>query len=918
MRGSKEHSGAQWCAAGATAMKGANPPGRLGWAGQRMAALAGRARHAPAILMYHRVARAACDPWGLCVTPENFRTQLAALKRHRTVMAMDDLVDALASARVPPRATALTFDDGYADNFVVAKPILEELRVPATMFLTSGIVGCEQPFWWDELAHLVLLNRNAARFDLEVAGARLAGQWDDMGTIPSDLPRWRVHHPTDDPRRLAYIRLWQALQAMPSSEREHAMGALKGALPHDGAHEAATFPMSREAAGALASSLISIGGHGRTHTPLPLLESELLHDEVAGGRAEVASLTAGQPPAGFAFPHGEHDAVTRQAVADAGYRWAVTTRRAKVDPRACNLFALPRIAAQDWSGAMLLLRLRLVDARAGDEEAHPASPAPKAPAGHDDRSTRNPPTVAVVIPTYNRAGYLRDALRSVREQTRPVDEIIVVDDGSDDDTAAVVAQFPGVTFIRQANAGPSAARNAGIRAARADYVLCLDSDDVLVPSGIESSLACMAENPGVAFTYGAFSYADASLRPISRPHFSALPHQAYRDLLQGNAVAMLGTVLFDRGKLLAAGGFDPALDRAEDYDLFLRLAREHPIAGDPALVARYRRHGGNLTERSDEMLRAALAVQERNRPDESDAAGMRAYRRGKKRLARIIASGAWQAGTAKSGTAKRKERLAMARVAPLSSIAAVAWRLARRTLPESVAERLREAVHGQRRAVWPVQMGDLQRTRPIGRYKGFERGTPIDRHYVEKFLARHSGYIIGRVLEAEDDGYSLRFGTKVERQDVLHVKPGAPRATIVGDLSRPGTLPQGVFDCMVLTFTLEFIYDLSSAVREIWNGLRPGGVALVALPGVGSQDRSEFTQFWSFTQASATRLFADVFGPGNVEVEAFGNVYAAVCFLEGLALEEVEKTWLDEFDPDYPVVITVRARRAPEPSPNPR
>jgi peptidoglycan/xylan/chitin deacetylase (PgdA/CDA1 family) len=336
--------------------------GALGRAGRRLAALAGRGRSAPAILMYHRVARPMCDPWGLCVTPERFREQLGTLKRHRTVMAMDDLVDALASGQIPPRATAITFDDGYADYFAVAKPLLDDAQVPATMFLTSGIIGSERPFWWDELTHLVLLNRRAVRFDLAVAGVRLAGEWDAQVAPPPDLARWRVHHPTSDPRRTAYARLWRALPARPSNDRDIAMDRLRVELRNDGdiAGEDLALPMSASAARRLASPVIGVGGHGRTHSPLPLAASEQLADEVAVGRAEVTSLTGGAPPTGFAYPHGEHDAAARRVVADAGYRWAVTTRRAKIDAGAYDPFALPRIAAEDWSGLELLLRLRIV------------------------------------------------------------------------------------------------------------------------------------------------------------------------------------------------------------------------------------------------------------------------------------------------------------------------------------------------------------------------------------------------------------------------------------------------------------------------------------------------------------------------------------------------------------------------------
>jgi glycosyltransferase involved in cell wall biosynthesis/SAM-dependent methyltransferase len=520
------------------------------------------------------------------------------------------------------------------------------------------------------------------------------------------------------------------------------------------------------------------------------------------------------------------------------------------------------------------------------------------------------PTVAVIIPTFNRASYLGDALRSVIGQTHPVDEIIVVDDGSEDHTRAVVAEFPNVTFLHQDNKGPSAARNAGILAATSDYVLCLDSDDVLVPDGIESSLACMAENPGVAFVYGGHHRVDAALQPIDRPYFTPMSRDAYRDLLQNNSVYMLGTVLFDRAKLLEVGGFDSLLRRSEDYDLFLRLARKYPIAGDPAIIANYRIHGSNLSTRMDEMLISALAVQDRNRPDSDDAAGQRAYRRGKKMLTRTYAIGAWRADAQVSRARKWDERLGMARIAPFASVAAAAWQFSRRRLPQPWVERIRRALRGQAPALGRVDLGDLRRRRPVSRSLGYDRGTPVDRYYLERVLASHSSDITGRVLDVGDAGYSSQFGHDISRQDVMQAPPGDHQATIVGDLSQPGTLPEAAFDCVVLMHTLQYIYDLQAAVAEIRRGLKPGGTALVTLPGVAAVDSGEFTQYWSFSGAAAKRLFADVFGAENVQGEEHGNVYAATCFLQGLALEEIDSSWLDPPDPKFPILVTIRARRA--------
>src|SRR5262249_23540629 len=160
--------------------------------------------------------------------------------------------------------------------------------------------------------------------------------------------------------------------------------------------------------------------------------------------------------------------------------------------------------------------------------------------------------------------------------------------------------------------------------------------------------------------------------------------------------------------------------------------------------------------------------------------------------------------------------------------------------------------------------------------------------------------------EVGDAFYCRKLGTGIVRQDVLHVAADNPEATIVGDLSIPGILPEGAFDCLVVTQTLHLIYDMRAAVAEMYRALKPGCGLLLTCPGIAQVGRGEWgaSWFWSLTRHAAERMFADVFGAVNVAVETRGNVYAAVCFLEGLALEEVDAAKLDVLDAAYPVVVT--------------
>lgn len=242
---------------------------------------------------------------------------------------------------------------------------------------------------------------------------------------------------------------------------------------------------------------------------------------------------------------------------------------------------------------------------------------------------------------------------------------------------------------------------------------------------------------------------------------------------------------------------------------------------------------------------------------------------------------------------------------------AAARRWARATILADVTHWLRS---GRHRLVPPrvgtVDFGDLRRLTPVSRGFGFDRGRPVDRVYVEEFLARHADDIRGHVLEVGDDGYTRRFGgARVTATDILDVSPANRRATIVGDLAASGTLPADRFDCIVLTQTLQLVYDLQSAVAALARALKPGGVLLLTVPGISQLDDPEWSDswYWMFTARAIRRLLSEVFPADRIAVEARGNVLAAVAFLHGLGAEELTMAELAACDPAYELVIAARA-----------
>jgi SAM-dependent methyltransferase len=238
----------------------------------------------------------------------------------------------------------------------------------------------------------------------------------------------------------------------------------------------------------------------------------------------------------------------------------------------------------------------------------------------------------------------------------------------------------------------------------------------------------------------------------------------------------------------------------------------------------------------------------------------------------------------------------------------------RRFVPAGARRRVRpvRAAWVERRRRRPPKLGDLRRTTPIDPNWGFERGTPIDRVYVEEFVGSHAADIRGRVLEIAAPDYTTRFGRDVERVDILMATEGNPQATIVGDLADAPQIPSDSFDCAIVTQTLQFVYDVRAALGTLHRILAPGGVLLVTVPGltkISPPEDEEFGEWWHFTARSAQRLAEEAFGTGNVETRSYGNVLSAAGFLYGLAASDLTPDELATHDRLYEVIVALRAMK---------
>jgi SAM-dependent methyltransferase len=201
---------------------------------------------------------------------------------------------------------------------------------------------------------------------------------------------------------------------------------------------------------------------------------------------------------------------------------------------------------------------------------------------------------------------------------------------------------------------------------------------------------------------------------------------------------------------------------------------------------------------------------------------------------------------------------------------------------------------------------------PVSRIFGFDRGQPVDRVYIERFLERHRELIRGRVLEVGDDTYIRKFGgSAVSRSEVLEVQSGNPTATYVDDFTTGQTLPTGAFDCVIVTQTLQLIFDLQAAIRTLGRIVAPGGAVLATVPFITQIQDEQWrpSWCWSMSTSAARRLFAGAFEEQLIEVSAYGNLTTAMAFLIGLAADEVPAPAFVRDDGDFPLIVGVCARK---------
>ena len=500
--------------------------------------------------------------------------------------------------------------------------------------------------------------------------------------------------------------------------------------------------------------------------------------------------------------------------------------------------------------------------------------------------------VSVVVPFLDPGVFFLEAIASVLAQSYQDWELLLVDDGSSDGSETLAAALEDLhpdrvrRFRHEGGVtrGMSASRNLGLSHARGEYVAFLDADDVWFPGKLQEQTTLLAAHPRVAMVYGPtewwYSWSGEPddqerdfLQTLGVPLDSVIEPPALVTALLRREHPTMTPALVRRDALVRAGGFEDSFTGLyEDQAASVRLAVEHPVLVSSRCWYRWRQH-----PRSSCAVSLATGRYEQAREVYLDwLTGFLAERRiGDPEVLRALED-------ARHPAAQPEE----------PSFGARARRLA-----------------GRLRRNPGVSFGDLDRGAPFSRSWGFDRGKPVDRYYIEAFLAEHSQDVQGRVLEVGGDEYTREFGgERVLRSDVLHVDATNPRATIVADLTAAPEIPSGNFDCVICTQTLQFVEDPRQAIATLHRILAPRGVLLATFPGISQMGADEWRDSWCwrFTPRSAAMLFGERFG-GSATVRSQGNVTAAVAFLHGLAVEDLGPRHLTVNDPAYDLVITVRA-----------
>jgi hypothetical protein len=478
-------------------------------------------------------------------------------------------------------------------------------------------------------------------------------------------------------------------------------------------------------------------------------------------------------------------------------------------------------------------------------------------------------TISVVILCQEHGRTLSHVMDGVARQTRPATEVIVVDSSSSDlYTIQTLASLRRSRVAVFDVAGPAAARNLGARRTSGDYLVLLEAASVPDQEYLAKVGGYLDSDSSLDFVCGG-----RTTEALQRsPHVPSLV-----DALSG-ALSGCTAVMIRRRVWEAVGGYDEQLSSLAEMDFWISALRLDTLG----LVFDDGQLSGSAGSRPHVLVPGLLRRVYKKHREILEGCATDVHARKKMMIQK---------------QEDRRQALENRRIQLEQELGTLRADLAALT-------RSLTAVGAAR-----VEWGDLRRLTPLSPVWGSDRGKPLNRYYIEKFLAAHGGDIKGCVVEVKDSGYTDAFGADVCRRDVLDVNPENRHATIVADLSCAHNVPSDAFDCFILTQVLNVIWDVRGALTHAVRILRPGGVLLctvAAVDRVSYEDRGLDGDYWRFTEASLRALLASVCPHDCFEVTTYGNVMACAAHLYGVAAEELEPSDLDENDPAFPLIVAAR------------
>jgi peptidoglycan/xylan/chitin deacetylase (PgdA/CDA1 family) len=316
------------------------------------------------ILMYHQVCEKKTDPWQLAVTPENFQYQLDHLKNNFDVVSVDELVSTVKSGSLRNDLAAITFDDGFADNYTNAAPLLEWFELPATFYLASNPIRNPKLYWWDELQSIILLSftlpaKLAIKIGEEYFSYEFKMHQTLNGTVTQDIVKWYYGNPIKNERIELYLKLWEKIQPLQHLDQYTIMRQLRSWSKLENIPFGQNGPMlSHQVKKLSANKLFTLGGHTVNHAMLSAQTDLVQSYEIKDCKTDIEEIS-GKPVKGFAYPYGKFNESTKGLLKKNGYQYGLTTEEGPVTSD-CDLYQLPRVQIKNWTQKEFSFKLKQV------------------------------------------------------------------------------------------------------------------------------------------------------------------------------------------------------------------------------------------------------------------------------------------------------------------------------------------------------------------------------------------------------------------------------------------------------------------------------------------------------------------------------------------------------------------------------